>query len=250
MKKFFPGMLLAGIPDFRKAANETKMRFDIITANPAILQDTINSGLIARAVKAGLLEIEIHHLRDYAEGSYRQIDDAPYGGGVGMVLKPEPFFKCVEELKKQRDYDAVINFTPQGKTLDQKAANNYSLKKNFILLCGHYKGIDERVNEFLATEEVSIGDFVLSCGDIAALVFIDSVSRLIPGVLGDGESALTDTFMTETGFDHPQYTRPPDYEGKKVPEILLSGDHSKISEWRTQKAKEKFNKFNKNKAQE
>lgn len=221
------------------------MRFDIITANPAILQDTLKSGLIARAVKSSLLEVEIHHLRDYAEGSYKQIDDSPYGGGVGMVLKPEPFFRCVEKLKAKREYDAVINFTPQGKKFDQKAANNYSLKKNFILLCGHYKGIDERVNEFLATEEVSIGDFVISCGDIAALVFIDSVSRLIPGVLGDGESALTDTFQAENGFDHPQYTRPADFEGKKVPDILLSGDHSKIEEWRSQKAKDKFNKFNK-----
>ncbi|CAN5652047.1 tRNA (guanosine(37)-N1)-methyltransferase TrmD [soil metagenome] len=220
------------------------MRFDIITANPKILEDIIHSGLIARAVKSGYLEIELHHLRDYADGSYKQIDDSPFGGGVGMVLKPEPFFRCVQDLKKKRDYDAVVNFSPQGKKLDQKAANNFSLKKNFILLCGHYKGIDERVLEYLATDEISIGDYVLSCGDIAALVFTDSVSRLIPGVLGDGESALSDTFQID-GFDHPQYTRPADFEGKKVPDVLLSGDHKKIEEWRLETAQKKYNKFNK-----
>ena len=220
------------------------MRFDIITANPAILQDTIKSGLIARAVKSGHLEVEIHHLRDYAEGSYRQIDDSPFGGGVGMVLKPEPFFRCVKKLRGERNYDAVINFSPQGKLFEQKSANDLSLKKNFILLCGHYKGIDERVITHLATEEISIGNFVLSCGDIAALVFIDSISRLIPGVLGDGESALSDTFQIE-GFDHPQYTRPADFEGKKVPEVLLSGDHKRIEEWRKEVSQNKLNKFNK-----
>jgi tRNA (guanine37-N1)-methyltransferase len=218
------------------------MRFDIITANPKIVVSTIENGLLGRARKKGLVEIYIHHLRDYAEGKYRQIDDSPFGGGAGMVLKPEPFFRCAEKLKSERDYDAIINFSPQGKRLNQKAANDFSLKQNFMLLCGHYKGIDERVIKYLATEEVSIGDFVLSCGDLAAVIFMDSVARLIPGTLSDAESSLTDTFQVDTVFDAPLYTRPEKYKNYKVPSVLLSGNHAKVKEWREKKAKAKYRK--------
>jgi tRNA (guanine37-N1)-methyltransferase len=223
------------------------MRFDIISANPAILDSSLKNGLISRAVKKDLAEVHIHHLRDYAEGSYRQIDDIPYGGGSGMVLKPEPFFRCIEKLKSERPYDSIVNFSPQGDLFNQKSANKYSLKANFILLCGHYKGIDQRVIDAFVTDEVSIGEYVISCGDIAALVFTDAVLRLVPGVLGDAESAITDSFQVETdegtaGFDHPQYTRPESYKGYDVPEVLLSGNHAKIDEWRKNTASANFKK--------
>jgi len=218
------------------------MRFDIISANPAILKSSLTTGLIGRACEKGYVEIYVHNLRDYAECSYKQIDDEPYGGGAGMILKPEPFFRCIKELQSQREYDEVIYFSPQGDIYDQKIANFYSLKNSFLLLCGHYKGIDERVIEKFVTREISIGNYVISCGDIAALVFIDSVSRLIPGVLHDSESAITDSFQVETIFDSPHYTRPAEYEGMKVPEVLLSGNHKQIEEWRRQKALEKFQK--------
>ncbi|MBK8380892.1 MAG: tRNA (guanosine(37)-N1)-methyltransferase TrmD [Ignavibacteria bacterium] len=199
-------------------------------------------GLISRAVKKGIIEIYVHHLRDYADGKYKQIDDTPYGGGSGMILKPEPVFRCVEGLKSKREYDEVIYFSPQGVKLDQKAVNEYSLKSNWILICGHYKGIDQRVINKLVTKEISIGDYVLSCGDIAAVVFSDAVSRLIPGVLGDGESAITDTFQVETGFDFPQYTRPEVYKRLRVPKVLLSGNHKEINNWREKKATSKYKK--------
>ncbi|MCX6160714.1 MAG: tRNA (guanosine(37)-N1)-methyltransferase TrmD [Ignavibacteriae bacterium] len=221
------------------------MRFDIISANPKITESSLTNGLISRAVKKGLVDIEVHHLRDYAEGKYRQIDDIPYGGGSGMILKPEPIFRCVEKLKSCREYDEIIFFSPQGVKLTQKFANDISLKNNFILICGHYKGIDERVIKKLVTMEISIGDYVISCGDIAALVFIDAVSRLIPGTLTDGESAITDSFQVETGFDPPQYTRPDKYSGMKVPAVLLSGNHAEISKWREKKARSKFRKIKK-----
>lgn len=228
------------------------MRFDIISANPKILESSLTNGLISRAVKKGLAETVMHDLRDYAEGSYRQIDDIPYGGGTGMVLKPEPFFRVIRKLTSERNYDSVIHFSPQGAVFNQKTANRLSLKENYILLCGHYKGIDQRVIEAFVTEEVSIGEYVISCGDIAALVFMDALLRLVPGVLGDGESAITDTFQVETeegeaGFDHPQYTRPEEFEGYKVPDVLLSGNHAKIEKWREEKASENFNKQKKNK---
>ena len=219
------------------------MRFDIISANIKILESSLQNGLIGRAVDKKLIETELHNLRDYAEGKYKQIDDTPYGGGSGMILKPEPIFKAVKDLKSKRSYDEVIYFSPQGTKLNQKIANELSLRDNFILICGHYKGIDERVISKLVTREISIGDYVLSCGDIAAYVFIDAVSRLIPGVLGDGESAITDSFQVETGFDYPQYTRPEVYEKLKVPEILLSGNHKEINSWREKKAKSKYKRI-------
>jgi len=162
-----------------------------------------------------------------------------------MILKPEPIFKCVEGLMSEREYDEVIYFSAQGIKLKQKIVNDFSLKSNFILICGHYKGIDERVIKKLVTQEVSIGDYVLSCGDVAALVFIDSVARLLPGALGDGESALTDSFQVEAGFDCPQYTRPEKYKGMKVPDVLLSGNHNNINIWRNKKATAKFKKIRK-----
>lgn len=221
------------------------MRFDIISANTKILESSLSNGLISRANAKGLIQVKVHNLREYAEGKYKQIDDLPYGGGAGMILKPEPIFKCVKELLAENEYDEIIYFSPQGLRLNQKVANDFSLKSNLMLICGHYKGIDERVIKKFVTREISIGDYVLSCGDIAALVFLDSVVRLLPGALGDGESALTDTFQTETGFDFPQYTRPEKYEGLKVPEVLLSGNHKNISEWRIKKARAKFRKIKK-----
>jgi tRNA (guanine37-N1)-methyltransferase len=201
--------------------------------------------LISRAITKGHIQVFVHHLRDYADGKYRQIDDQPYGGGSGMVLKPEPIFRCVRKLIAERNYDDVIYLSPQGVRYTQKMANVYSLKNNLIIICGHYKGIDERVIKKLVTAEISIGDYVLSCGDIAAMVFTDSVARLIPGVLNDGESAMTDTFQADSGFDYPQYTRPDIYEKLKVPDVLLSGNHSEIEKWRKKKAVEKYRKFKK-----
>lgn len=221
------------------------MRFDIVSANPKILESSLTNGLISRVSSKGLIDIHMHNLREYAEGNYKQIDDTPYGGGAGMILKPEPIFKCVESLMAEREYDDIIYFSAQGIKLKQKIANDFSLKSNIILICGHYKGIDERVIKKLVTKEISVGDYVLSCGDIAALVFIDSVARLLPGALGDGESALTDSFQIESGFDFPQYTRPEKYKSMKVPDVLLSGNHSKINEWRNKKATAKYKKLKK-----
>ena len=220
------------------------MRFDIISANPKILESSLTNGLIYRAIKKGIIEVHVHDLRDYATGNYRQIDDMPYGGGAGMVLKPEPFFKCIDLLTEKRKYDEIIYFSPQGQKFEQKSANDFSLKENYILICGHYKGIDERVIIKYVTKEISVGDYVLSCGDIASLVFIDSVSRLIPGVLGDSESAITDSFQVDSVYDYPQFTRPEEYDGMKVPDILLSGNHAEIEKWRQQKALEKLKKIN------
>ena len=219
------------------------MRFDIVSANINILECSLKNGLISRAINKGLINVNLHNLRDYAEGKYKQIDDLPYGGGSGMILKPEPIFKCVNKLKEKYEYDEVIYFSAQGLKFKQKIANDISLKENLLIICGHYKGIDERVISKLVTKELSIGDYVLSCGDIAAYVFIDAVARLIPGVLSDGESALTDSFQTETGFDYPQYTRPEVYEKLKVPEVLLSGNHKEINLWREKMAKSKYKKI-------
>ncbi|MBI5402552.1 MAG: tRNA (guanosine(37)-N1)-methyltransferase TrmD [Ignavibacteriae bacterium] len=221
------------------------MRFDIIGANPKILESSLTNGLIKRAIEKSFIEVYTHNLRDYSEGNYKQIDDTPYGGGAGMILKPEPFFKCINRLLEERTYDEVIYFSPQGNKFNQKTANDMSLNKCFLLICGHYKGIDERVIDKFVTKEISIGDYVISCGEIASIVFIDSVSRLIPGVLGDGESAITDSFQVETGFDCPQYTRPEEYGGLKVPDVLLSGNHAEIEKWRKGKAEEKYNRIKK-----
>jgi tRNA (guanine37-N1)-methyltransferase len=223
------------------------MRIDVISAVPNILVSPLNESIIKRAVEKKLVDIPVHDLRDYAIGKYKQIDDRPFGGGAGMILKPEPLFKCIEKLVSEREYDNIIFLTPQGKKLNQKKANTLSLNNNIILICGHYKGVDQRVIDKFATMEISIGDYVLSGGELAALVLIDSVVRLIPGVLGDSEAALTDSFQVSSGFDAPQYTRPADFRGMKVPGILVSGDHKKISDWREDEGKKKYRKVKRRK---
>jgi tRNA (guanine37-N1)-methyltransferase len=218
------------------------MRIDVISAVPEILQSPLNESIIKRAQSKKLAEIIVHDLRDYAEGSYRQLDDKPFGGGAGMVLKPEPIFRCMKKLLSEREYDEVIYLSPQGKKFNQKRANRLSLSKNLVLICGHYKGIDQRVIDKFATMELSIGDYVLTGGETAAMVVIDALVRLLPGVLGDSESALSDSFQTDSGFDAPVYTRPADYEGMKVPEVLLNGNHKEIAKWREKQGSEKYKK--------
>jgi tRNA (guanine37-N1)-methyltransferase len=223
------------------------MRIDVISAVPKILLGPLNESIIKKASDKKLVEIFVHDLRDYASGRYKQVDDRPFGGGAGMVLKPEPLFKCLEMLVSRINYDNIIYLTPQGARYDQKKANVLSLNKNIILVCGHYKGIDQRVIDRFVTMELSIGDYVLTGGEIAALAVIDSVVRLLPGALGDSESALSDSFQTLSGFDAPQFTRPAEYKGMKVPEVLLSGDHKKISDWRQRAGQKKFRKVKKRK---
>jgi tRNA (guanine37-N1)-methyltransferase len=190
---------------------------------------------MARAVKRELVSIDIHDLRDYGLGRHRQIDDYQYGGGAGMVMMAEPLYNCITSLRESAAYDEIIYLTPDGQTLDQGMVNRLSLKKNLLLLCGHYKGIDERIRSNMVTMEISIGDYVLSGGELAAAVLIDSISRVIPGVLNDGSSALTDSFQ-DSLLSPPVYTRPADFHGWKVPDILLSGNDAKIDEWRREQA--------------
>lgn len=207
------------------------MRIDIVTGLPKILKSPLQESIIKRAQKKKLVDIYIHDLRKYTRDKHRTIDDTPYGGGAGMIMKPEPIFACVEALKNKRTYDHIIYVTADGERFTQKIANELSLSRNLLILCGHYKGVDQRVREALVTRELSIGDYVLTGGELAALVIIDSVVRLLPGVLGDGESLLTDSFQ-ENLLDAPWYTRPAEFHGMKVPEVLLSGDHNSIEQWR------------------
>ena len=207
------------------------MRIDIVTGFPKLLSSPLNESMIRQAKKRKLVQVRVHDLRKYAHDKHRTIDDTPYGGGAGMVLKPEPIFECVESLSKKRRYGEVIYMAADGEKFTQKIANELSLNENLLFLCGHYKGIDERVRDTLVTRELSIGDYVLTGGELAALVVIDAVIRLIPGVLGDGESMLTDSFQVDV-LDHPNYTRPPEYRNLRVPEVLLSGDHKAIDRWR------------------
>ena len=223
------------------------MRIDVISAVPKILFSPLNESIIKRAVNKTLAEINIHDLRDYATDRYRHVDDRPFGGGAGMVLKPEPLFKCLEKLTSKRKYDNIIFLSPQGVRFNQKKANTLSLNNNIIFICGHYKGIDQRVIDKFVTMEISIGDYVITGGELAALIVIDSIVRLIPGVLGDSESALTDSFQVESGFDAPVYTRPADYKGMKVPEVLVEGNHKKIAEWRHEQGEKKYKKVKKKK---
>lgn len=211
------------------------MRIDIITGLPRILASPLSESMIKRAQERRLVEIVIHDLRDYTTDKHRTIDDAPYGGGAGMILKPEPVFACIETLTAQRKYDEIIYLSADGEQLSQRVANELSLKENLLLLCGHYKGIDERIREALISRELSIGDYVLTGGEIPALVVIDSVVRLIPGVLNDGESLLSDSFQTDL-LEGPQYTRPPEFRGMKVPDVLLSGNHREIASWREEQS--------------
>jgi tRNA (guanine37-N1)-methyltransferase len=211
------------------------VRIDIITVLPDLLQSTFESSILKRAIDNNLVEVHFHNLREYASNKYRQTDDYQFGGGSGMVMMIEPIDKCISALKSERDYDEVIYMTPDGDPFNQQTANELSLKENLILLCGHYKGVDQRVRDHLITREISIGDFVLTGGELAAAVVCDAVIRLIPGVLGDETSALTDSFQDNL-LAPPIYTRPATYKGWKVPEILLSGNAQKIENWREEQA--------------
>jgi len=211
------------------------MRIDIITVLPELLRSPFEASILKRAIDRGLVEVHIHNLRDYSSGAYKQVDDYQFGGGAGMVLMIEPIDKCISELKTQRNYDEVIYLTPDGETFDQKLANTLSLKTNLILLCGHYKGVDQRVRDSLITLEISVGDYVLSGGELAAAVVSDAVIRLLPGVLNDETSALTDSFQDNV-LAPPVYTRPREYRGLKVPEILISGNFPEIEKWREEEA--------------
>ncbi len=211
------------------------MRIDIITVLPELLKSPFEASILKRAIEKGLVEIHFHNLRDYSTNNYKQIDDYQFGGGAGMVMMIEPIDKCISQLKKEREYAEVIYMTPDGATLNQGIANELSLKENLIILCGHYKGVDQRVRDQFVTREISIGDFVLSGGELAAAVLCDSVIRLIPGVLSNETSALTDSFQDNL-LAPPIYTRPADYKGWKVPDILLSGHTAKIEEWREAEA--------------
>ncbi len=207
------------------------IRIDILTGLPKLLESPLGESILKRAQEKGLATIIVHDLRDYAHDKHKTIDDAPYGGGAGMVLKPEPIFECVDALTAERTYDGIIFLTPDGERFNQTMANELSLKKNLILIAGHYKGMDERVRQALVTRELSIGDYVLTGGELAAAVVVDAVVRLIPGVLNDGGSALSDSFQDGL-LGAPQYTRPAEYRGMKVPGVLLSGDHRAVEHWR------------------
>ena len=213
------------------------MRIDIITVVPELMESPFKVSMLKRAIEKGLAEIHFHNVRDYSTNNYKQIDDTQYGGGAGLVMMVEPLDKCISQLKSERNYDEIIYLTPDGKTLNQKIANSLSLKENLILICGHYKGIDQRVRDLHVTMEISIGDFVLTGGELAACVLVDSVVRLLPGVLNDEQSALTDSFQDNL-LSPPIYTRPEVYKGLEVPKVHLSGNFAAIEQWRHEKALE------------
>jgi tRNA (guanine37-N1)-methyltransferase len=214
------------------------MRIDIVTGLPKLLESPLQESILKRAQEKNIVEIVVHDLRAYAHDKHHTIDDTPYGGGAGMVLKPEPFFECVDELKAQRRYDEIIFLSADGELFTQKVATELSLKNNLMMLCGHYKGIDQRVREMLVTCEISIGDYVLTGGELAAAVVVDAVVRLIPGVLNDGESALTDSFQDGL-LGCQQFTRPAEFRGLTVPDVLLSGDHQEIDRWRQEQREQR-----------
>ncbi|HEY9168751.1 MAG TPA: tRNA (guanosine(37)-N1)-methyltransferase TrmD [Lutibacter sp.] len=218
------------------------MRIDIITVSPELIRSPFEYSIIKRAIDKNLVEVHFHDLRKYALNDYGKIDDYQFGGGAGMVLMIEPIDKCISELKAERNYDEIIYLTPDAPTLNQQMANTLSLAENIILLCGHYKGVDQRVRELLITKEISIGDYVLSGGELGAAVLCDAIIRLIPGVLGDESSALTDSFQDDL-LSPPVYTRPSEYKGLEVPKILLSGNFPKIDEWRNEQALERTKKI-------
>ena len=218
------------------------MRIDIISVLPELIESPFNASILKRAIDKQIIEICLHDLKKYASNKRKQVDDYQYGGGSGMVMMIEPIKKCIDFLKKQRTYDEIIYMSPDGKMLNQKISNQLSLKGNLIILCGHYKGVDQRVRDSLITMEISIGDYVLSGGELPAAVLCDSIIRLIPGVLGDETSALTDSYQDNL-LAPPVYTRPSKFEDLKVPEILLSGDQLKIENWREEKAIERTRKL-------
>ena len=214
------------------------MRIDIITVSPELIKSPFEHSIIKRGINKGLVSVHFHDLRDYAINKYGKIDDAQFGGGAGMVLMIEPIDKCIHTLTAERSYDEIIYMTPDAEVLNQQLANELSLKGNIIILCGHYKGVDQRVRDLFITKEISIGNYVLSGGELGAAVLCDSIIRLIPGVIGDETSALTDSFQDDL-LAPPVYTRPSTYKDSKVPDILLSGNFPKIEEWRSQKALER-----------
>jgi tRNA (guanine37-N1)-methyltransferase len=211
------------------------MRIDIISVLPELMESPFQTSILKRAVEKGLVEVFFHQIRDWSVGKHKQIDDEPYGGGAGMVMMVEPLDKCISELKESRNYDEIIYLTPDGKTLNQKTANTLSIKENLLFICGHYKGIDQRVRDLHVTSEISIGDFVLTGGELAACVLADSIIRLLPGVLNDEQSALTDSFQDDL-LSPPIFTRPKIYKNLEVPAILLSGDSAKIEDWKYEEA--------------
>jgi tRNA (guanine37-N1)-methyltransferase len=217
------------------------MHISIITVLPRLIESPFNDSILKRAQTKGLVQVEIIDLRQYASGKHKSVDDYAFGGGAGMVMMIEPIDRCISELKSKRPYDEIIYMSPDGELFTQSIANELSIKQNLILLCGHYKGVDERVREHLITREISIGDYVLSGGELAAAVVADAVIRLIPGVLSDETSALTDSFQDGL-VAPPVYTRPAAYKGWEVPDVLLSGDHAKIEEWKHEKAVERTHK--------
>lgn len=214
------------------------MRIDIVTVLPKLLEGPFSDSIMKRAQEKGLAEIHVHNLRDYSTAKHKNVDDYQYGGGAGMVMSCEPLANCIDDLSSQRKYDEIIFMTPDGKLLEQAVSNELSLKGNLLILCGHYKGIDERIREHYVTREISIGSYVLSGGELAAAVLGDSIVRLLPGVLNDETSALSDSFQDNL-LSAPVYTRPADFRGMKVPDILLSGDLKKIDEWRMEQALER-----------
>ena len=207
------------------------MKIDIISVVPELLESPLQHSIMKRAQSKGLLEVKVHHLRQWAVNEYGQVDDYQYGGGAGMVMMPEPLANAIESLSKETLYDEIIYMTPDGDTFNQQTANQFSLKKNLLIICGHYKGIDDRIRQQYVTREISIGDYVLSGGELAAAIVVDAIGRLLPGVLNDETSALFDSFQDNL-LAPPVYTRPADFRGAKVPDILLSGDPKKIEEWR------------------
>lgn len=214
------------------------MRIDILSVVPDLLESPLSHSILKRAREKGLLEVHVHNIRDYSTNKQKQVDDYQFGGGAGMVMMIEPIALCIEKLKAERTYDEVIYVTPDGALLEQKTCNSLSLLNNIIILCGHYKGVDERVRQLFVTREISIGDYVLSGGELAAAVLVDAIGRLLPGVLNDETSALFDSFQDNL-LAPPVYTRPADYNGHKVPDILMSGHASKIEDWRHEKALER-----------
>ncbi|MFD1063670.1 tRNA (guanosine(37)-N1)-methyltransferase TrmD [Winogradskyella litorisediminis] len=211
------------------------MRIDIITVLPELIRSPFEASILKRAIEAGLVEVHFHNLREYTKGSYKAVDDTQFGGGAGMVMMIEPIDKCISHLQSQRNYEEIIYMTPDGERLNQSIANQISLKENIIILCGHYKGVDQRVRDRFITREISIGDYVLSGGELGAAVLCDAIIRLVPGVLGNETSALTDSFQDNL-LAPPIYTRPREYDGMKVPEVLFSGNFAKIEKWREEQA--------------
>lgn len=214
------------------------MRFDLLTVVPGLLESPFGHSIMKRAIQKGLAEVVVHNVRDYATNKHKTVDDSPYGGGAGMVMMIEPVVACIEKLKSERDYDEIIYMSPDGDVFDQKMANQYSMKGNIMILCGHYKGIDERIREHFITREISVGDYVLSGGELAAAVVCDAIIRLLPGVLNDETSALSDSFQDDL-LAPPVYTRPAEFRGWKVPDILLSGNTPEVDKWRHEKSLER-----------